>query len=254
MPDIILGAFSRPLSTGMRKPLSHKTLTKIRACLVSFIKYARKSGVSTLLPEGLIYPKERPERAKVPASQIGSESAFFDPATIYRGKKSTDWYIHAYRFSVIVGLRPGELAHIQYKRDIKGRRCYLRGAISVHGDFTSGKNENAIRSFVLPDLAMQEVEAQLAMLKEAGVVSPFLFPGRDGEHLVYETYRAHWERYRDYHGLSPAPSMRCAILFLHSAKACRLSSSSSWPGTAKALRLSMYTAGSWRTNLSSYQR
>lgn len=128
---------------------------------------------------------------------------FSDPATIYRGKKSTDWYIHAYRFSVIVGLRPGELAHIQYKRDIKGRRCCLRGAISVHGDFTSGKNENAIRSFVLPDLAMQEVEAQLAMLKEAGVVSPFLFPGRDGEHLVYETYRAHWERYRDYHGLSP---------------------------------------------------
>ena len=44
---------------------------------------------------------------------------------------------------------------------------------------------------------MQEVEAQLAMLKEAGVVSPFLFPGRDGEHLVYETYRAHWERDRD---------------------------------------------------------
>lgn len=202
LQDIILGAFSRPVNRD-RKPLSHKTLTKIRACLVSFIKYARKSGVSTLLPEGLYIPKSAPKGQKFPLLKSDLKVLFSDPATIYRGKKSTDWYIHAYRFSAIVGLRPGELAHIQYKRDIKGRRCYLRGAISVHGDFTSGKNENAIRSFVLPDLAMQEVEAQLAMLKEAGVVSPFLFPGRDGEHLVYETYRAHWERYRDYHGLSP---------------------------------------------------
>ena len=253
LQDIILGAFPRPVNRD-RKPLSHKTLTKIRACLVSFIKYARKSGVSTLLPEGLYIPKSAPKGQKFPLLKSDLKVLFSDPTTMYYGKKSMDWYIHAYRFSAIVGLRPGELAHIQYKRDIKGRRCYLRGAISVHGDFTSGKNENAIRSFVLPDLAMQEVEAQLAMLKEAGVVSPFLFPGRDGEHLVYETYRAHWERYRDYHGLSPAPSMRCAILFLHSAKACRLSSSSSWPGTAKALRLSMYTAGSWRMNPSSFRR
>ncbi len=202
LQDIILGAFSHPFNRD-KKPLSYKTLTKIRACLVSFLKYARKSGVSTLLPEGLYIPKSAPKGQKLPLLKSDLKVLFSDPTTMYYGKKSMDWYIHAYRFSVIVGLRPGELAHIQYKRDIKGRRCYLRGAISVHGDFTSGKNENAIRSFVLPDLAMQEVEAQLAMLKEAGVVSPFLFPGRDGEHLVYETYRAHWERYRDYHGLSP---------------------------------------------------
>lgn len=34
-------------------------------------------------------------------------------------------------------------------------------------------------------------------------VALFSLPGRDGEHLVYETYRANWERYRDFHGLSP---------------------------------------------------
>lgn len=41
------------------------------------------------------------------------------------------------------------------------------------------------------------------MLKSAGILSPYLFPGRDGNHLVYETYRGNWERYRDFHGLFP---------------------------------------------------
>ena len=144
-----------------------------------------------------IYPKKRPQGAKISASQVGSESAFFRSRYDIPRQKEHGLVYPCLPLFRHRGLRPGELAHIQYKRDIKGRRCYLRGAISVHGDFTSGKNENALRSFVLPDLAMQEVEAQLAMLKEAGVVSPFLFPGRDGEHLVYETYRAHWERDRD---------------------------------------------------------
>lgn len=114
-----------------------------------------------------------------------------------------DWYIHAYRIAVILGLRPGELAHIQDKRDIKGKRCYLRGALNVHGEFTQGKNENAIRNYVLPELALREIEAQRQMLKNAGILSPYLFPGRDGEHMVYRTYSENWKRYRDFHGLSP---------------------------------------------------
>ena len=105
LQDIILGAFSRPFNRD-RKPLPHKTLTKIRACLVSFIKYARKSGVSTLLPEGLYIPKSAPKGQKFPLLKSDLKVLFSDHATIYRGKKSTDWYIHAYRFSVIVGCAP----------------------------------------------------------------------------------------------------------------------------------------------------
>lgn len=140
LQDIILGAFSRPVNRD-RKPLSHKTLTKIRACLVSFIKYARKSGVSTLLPEGLYIPKSAPKGQKFPLLKSDLKVLFSDPATIYRGKKSTDWYIHAYRFSVIVGLRPGELAHIQYKRDIKGGAAACAGLSAYTGILPPGKTK-----------------------------------------------------------------------------------------------------------------
>lgn len=202
LQNIILNAYAHPVSEN-HTHLSHKTLMKIRACLVTFLKYARKCGVSTLRPEDLYIPKQAVKNKKLPLQKSDLKTLFSTDTTQYYGKIIPDWYIHAYRIAVILGLRPGELAHIQDKRDIKGKRCYLRGSINVHGEFTQGKNANAIRNYILPDLAIQEIEAQRQMLKEAGVCSPFLFPGRDGEHLVYETYRANWERYRDFHGLSP---------------------------------------------------
>lgn len=202
LQDIILNAYAHPVSQN-HAHLSHKTLTKIRACLMTFLKYARKCGVSTLRPEDLYIPKQAAKSKKFPLQKSDLKVLFSDDTTKYNGKIIQDWYIHAYRVAVILGLRPGELAHIQDKRDIKGKRCYLRGSINVHGEFTQGKNANAIRNYILPELAMQEIEKQRQMLKESNVASPFLFPGRDGNHLVYETYRANWERYRDFHGLSP---------------------------------------------------
>lgn len=202
LQDILLYAFSHPVDHH-RKRLSHKTMAKMRAFLVAFMKYARKNGISTLRPENLYIPKQAVKGKKFPLLKSDIRVLFSDPTTRYKGKIIEDWYIHAYRVAVILGLRPGELAHIQDKRDIQGKRCYLRGAINVHGEFTQGKNENAIRNYVLPELALQEIEAQRKMLKDAGILSPYLFPGRDGEHMVYKTYNGNWKRYRDYHGLSP---------------------------------------------------
>lgn len=202
LQDALLYAFTHPVSSS-RSVLARKTLIKMRACYVAFMKFARKSGVSTLRPEDLYIPKNAPKGKKLPLLKSDLKILFSDDATLYRGKIIKDWYIHAYRVEVILGLRPGELAHIQDKRDIKGNRCFLRGAINARGEFTLGKNENAIRNYILPDLALQEIAAQRQMLKEAGIVSPYLFPGRFGEHMVYATYKANWYRYRDYHSLSP---------------------------------------------------
>ena len=202
LQDIILNAYTHPVSTRCVH-LSYKTLKNLRACIMAFLKYARKCGVSTLRPESLTIPKGAAKNKKYPLLKSDLKILFSDPSTLYHGKTVDDWYIHAYRIAVILGLRPGELAHIQDKRDIKGRRCYLRGSINVHGEFTAGKNDNAIRNYILPDLALEEIAAQRKMLKNAGIISPYLFPGKDGEHLKYKTYIDNWNRYRDYHGLSP---------------------------------------------------
>ena len=56
---------------------------------------------------------------------------------------------------------------------------------------------------MMPDAALKELDAQRAMLRAAGIISPYLFPDPDGERLFYRTFKNCWYRYRDYNGISP---------------------------------------------------
>lgn len=201
LQDVILWAFTHPKSKH-RKALSHKTLDNLRDCLSAFIKYARKSGITTLLPEDLRLPNNAKRPQKLPLQPSDIQRLFTSDQTLYKGTQTFDWYIHAYRFTIITGLRPGELAGLQDRRDIDGKYCTIREAVNVHGETTSGKNDRARRSFILPDYALREIEAQRAMLKAAGIISPYLFPNPDGGHIVYPTFKSWWYRYRDFNGLS----------------------------------------------------
>ena len=70
----------------------------------------------------------------------------------YYGKLVREPYINAYRFAVLTGMRPGELRGLR-REDVKGDRVFIRQAINDYGETTQGKNENAIRSFVMSKLA-----------------------------------------------------------------------------------------------------
>lgn len=201
LQDLLLYAFEHPASTRYTQ-LSYKTLKKLRGFLLAFLKFARKCGVSTLRPEGLHIPSNAAKTQKFPLQPSDIRVLFSSDNTYERQEVRREWFINAFRFSVIVGLRPGELAHLQDKRDIVGNKCFIRGAYNVHGEETAGKTKNAQRKYTLPQIALRVIEDQRQMLKEAGVISPYLFPGQNGKNLAYPTYRSHWQRYRDYNGIS----------------------------------------------------
>lgn len=201
LQDVILWAYTHPKSKN-HKELSYKTLDNLRDCISAFIKYARKNKVTTLLPEDLRVPNHARRSEKMPLQPNDLKKLFSVDTTLFRGKRIPEWYIHAYRFFIITGLRPGELAALQDKRDINGQFCTVRESINIHGKVTRGKNQRAQRFFALPNHALLEIEAQRAMLKAAGIISPYLFPNENGEHIVYKTFAKRWYRYRDYNGLS----------------------------------------------------
>ena len=62
----------------------------------------------------------------------------------------------------MTGLRPGELLGLRWA-DIKGDTVNLSRSINVKGRETRGKNENAVRAFVLSDVARAVLEAQRAI-------------------------------------------------------------------------------------------
>ena len=94
-----------------RGNLSRKTLQGIRAVEVSFVKWARQHKYTALRPEdeGLTVPRgARPKGRKILQPDALRVLLSVD-TRIVRGKVEQDANIHAYRFAVLTGLRPGEL-------------------------------------------------------------------------------------------------------------------------------------------------
>ena len=141
---------------------SRKTLQLLAGDLRAFCKYCRKSKLSTFLPEDVQIPAGARLKGKKVLQPDDLLKLFSIDTTLYRGKRVHDDYIHAYRFVVLTGLRPGELRGLRWA-DIKGDTVNLSRSINVKGRETHGKNENAVRSFVLSDVAKAVLEAQRAI-------------------------------------------------------------------------------------------
>lgn len=85
LQDILLYAFSHPVDHHKTK-LSHKTMSKMRAFLVAFMKYARKNGVSTLPLKICISPSKRSKAKNSRSLNLTSGFYFQTPSPGTRGK------------------------------------------------------------------------------------------------------------------------------------------------------------------------
>ncbi len=86
---------------------SRKTLQLIAGDLRSFCKYCRKSKLSAFLPEDVQIPAGARYKGKSVLQPADLVKLFSIDTTLYRGKRVHDDFIHAYRFQVLTGLRPG---------------------------------------------------------------------------------------------------------------------------------------------------
>lgn len=172
------------LSGCKSRPLSKKYLGNLRATIRSFYKYCRRKKLT----------QETLEFLQIPATAEAGEKHILQPkdlitlfavgTTQYRGKIIQDKYIHAYRFAVLTGVRPGELAGLE-RGDIHGNMVRLQRSINIDGVVTAGKNANARRQFALTALSYTELQQQLE-----GTTGERVF-GIDSQ----KSYRKWWRRY-----------------------------------------------------------
>ena len=163
---------------------SKKTIQDINGVINKFLKYCRRIKATTYRPEEV----QIPASARLKGKSVLQPSDFIKLFNVdtykYYGKLVREPYINAYRFAVLTGMRPGELRGLR-REDVKGDRVFIRQAINDYGETTQGKNENAIRSFVMSKLAIQVMQDQLARW--------------DGEFVFDmpspEVYRRHWDRF-----------------------------------------------------------
>lgn len=186
-----------------KKNLAEKTLRDVRACMMNWLKWCRKNGKASLHPEGLLIPAgaKKPDKRVVHPS--GLQKLFSSDLTLYRGKPRPDWYIHAYRFAVLTGFRPGEILGLE-RRDISGDRITIRRAVNIRGEVTQGKNDNARRTIQLSSRAKAELDAQLQMLQaEQDIIPLYIFPTPHGDRLPERTLYHAWQRYCKANGIPP---------------------------------------------------
>nr|DAU92930.1 MAG TPA: Integrase [Bacteriophage sp.] len=172
------------------KPLSKKTLTSLLGFIKNFAKFCRRKKLTTLTLEFLSVPKGAKKGRKNILQPNDLSILFSTNTTILFGKRVKDEYIYCYRFMVLTGLRPGELIGLE-KTDIIGNTVHLQRSINQDKELTTGKNENAQRSFVLSELAKKVLEDQLAVSKGKKV-----FPIQS-----QSTLRHRWEKYCESNGI-----------------------------------------------------
>lgn len=148
---------------------SRKTIKNIAADIRSFCKYCRKSKLSAYTPEDLTIPAGARYKGRKVLQPDALMVLFSSDTTLYNRQRVTDPYINAYRFQVLTGLRPGELAGLNWE-DVRGSAVYVSRSINIEGEETQGKNQNAIRSFVLSPRALAVLEDQKQITGTTGSV------------------------------------------------------------------------------------
>lgn len=188
--------------------LASKTLRSLRADLVAFCKYCRIEKVTTLLPESLTIPSgaKRPQKRILQPHDL--IKLFNIDTTIMRGKRVPEEYIHAYRFEVLTGFRPGEINGLEWA-DREGDRIHLRRAVNWFGEVTQGKNENAVRVVYLSKFAIAELDAQYKLT--GGQKSVFNIS-------CLTTYYKHWARYLESNGMAHTSPYELRHTFVSIAK------------------------------------
>lgn len=187
---------------------SRKTIQDINGITNKFLKWCRKNKLTTYRPDDVQIPAGARYNGKQVLQPDDLKILFSVSTTAYRGQIVEDEHIHAYRFQVLTGLRPGELRGLR-PEDVDGDRVYVRRSVNYYGDETQGKNQNAIRSFVLSEHAKKELQLQLSEYPCKDFVFPLPSP---------VTYNRHWQRYCEANGITKTTVYELRHTFVSIAK------------------------------------
>lgn len=217
MEDISEQHLQMVINKAYEKGLAEKTLKNIRACEMNFLKFCRKAKATTLFCEDLRIPKGAHKSEKNILQPDDLKILFSHDTITCRGKEIKELYIHAFRFAVVTGLRPGEIIGLQ-RRDITDGIVHITRAINYYGETTPGKNDNARRTFELHPLAKKILADQSDMLAQMGILSPYVFPSATGSATRQQTYAKHLRRFCEEYNITATTPYELRHTFVSVAK------------------------------------
>lgn len=217
MEDLTEQHFQMVINKAYSRGLAKKTLHNMRACEMHFLKFCRKCKVTTLICENINIPRSAVSGNRTILQPDDIRKLMSIDTTVIRGKTEQEHYVYAWRFAVVTGLRPGELLGLM-RKDIDDNIVHVSRSLNYYGELTTGKNDNARRSFELHPVAKQIITDQLNYLASRNIVSMYIFPDMDGNPAHQRTYSEHLKKYCRYNGISVATPYELRHTFVSIAK------------------------------------
>jgi len=181
------------------KGRSKKMLKNIRGAISAFNRFCKKNNVIMAPSSDIDIPKNAPVVPKSILQPDKLRILFRDETTYENGKECPAFFIHAWRFCVLTGLRRGELLGLK-PSDIKNGTLHVQRSINKFNHVGPTKTPKSNRTFRINKHMQRELDAQAAMLKSRRIISPWLFPDESGDHAVPASFYDRWCLYCDYHG------------------------------------------------------
>lgn len=182
------------------KGLAERTCRNVISSIMAFISFCEGENWEVMpIKKKLTIPNTAtPEKEKTILQPDALKVLFSDDSFPYRNKVIPAFYIHAWRFYIVTGLRRGELVGL--KNEDVGTTLSIKRNVNNYLEETHGKNENARRIMKLGEIASSIIAEQREMLKQMGIESKWVFPDKYGERSDPRLIYKQWVRYMQFHG------------------------------------------------------
>lgn len=164
---------------GRGKPLSVRTCGHVRSTIKALYAHARKANIKMVEPFGLTIPRAATKGKRKVLSTDDLKKLFADDG----------YFAPVFQFIVLTGLRPGEVCGAK-NTDLSGNKLTIQRARNVQKEETTGKNENARRTIILPPQAISALRTHRRKRK----VSQWLFCSENGSQLDERALYSAWRR------------------------------------------------------------
>lgn len=181
---------------------SARTCKNIKDKFFGFRAYAQdqKWTIDDMKSKKVKVPSKAPKGKKTVVQPDQIKTVFSITTETCRGKERECFYIHAFRFFIIGGMRSGELCGIK-RSDFTGTALIINRSYNRFGELRQGKSENALRTIPLTSYAKKVIMDQEALLQQHQIDSPWLFPDMNGDHMQIKNMYRKWKYYSSQHGI-----------------------------------------------------
>lgn len=204
LTDITPAMWGKCVESAVNRGCSRRTCKNVLLQIHCFLAFCRRNRWEADQPEkkDIVIPATTHVGRRKVLQPSALKTLFTVDTQEYYHKIQQAYYIYAWRFMVVSGLRRGELCALKWS-DIVGNRLYVKESINQELRTTKGKNDNARRCVALGKRALEILEDQKAMLKRKGIISPWVFPDERAKMSTSprRLYKC-WYFYRQQHGIS----------------------------------------------------